>query len=74
MEQLIEKLLEQRHNVQEQERMLAELRESVRQYEERYGMSSECIHTAIDGGELTEDLDVCDWIFQYELLRRAEAK
>ncbi|MBA3450489.1 MAG: hypothetical protein H0T18_04680 [Chloroflexia bacterium] len=69
----IEELLEQRHDTEAQNAMLAEIRESVRQYEERYGMSSDRIHDAIDAGELIEVLDVCDWIFQYNLLQRVEA-
>ena len=72
IEQLIERLLEQRDNVQEQECMLAELRESVRQYEERYGMPSACIHDAIDAGELVEDQDVGHWMFNFDLLQRVE--
>ena len=74
VEQLLEDLLEQRNDIQRQETMLAEIRESVKQYEQRYGLSSDCIHDAIDSGELVEDLDVCDWIFQYNLLQRVEAK
>jgi hypothetical protein len=52
--------------------MLAEIRKSVKQYEQRYGMSSDCVHDAIDAGELVEDQDVCHWIFQYDLLRSVE--
>ena len=74
VEQLLEDLLEQRNDIQRQETMLAEIRESVKQYEHRYGLSSDCIHDAIDSGELVEDLDVCAWIFQYNLLQRVEAK
>jgi predicted transcriptional regulator len=74
IEQRLKELLEQRNDIQRQETMLAEIRESVKQYEVRYGMSSDCIHDAIDAGELVEDLDVCDWILQYNLLRRVEAK
>ena len=73
IEQRLKELLEQRNDIQRQETMLAEIRESVKQYEVRYGMSSDCIHDAIDAGELVEDLDVCDWILQYNLLRRVEA-
>ena len=72
--QQIKKLLAQRYAVQSQEKMLAEIRESVKQYEVRYGMSSDCIHDAIEAGELVEDLDVGHWIFQYELLRSVEEK
>jgi hypothetical protein len=53
---------------------LADLRASVKQYEERYGMSSDRIHDAIDAGELVEDLDVCNWIFDYELLLDVEER
>jgi hypothetical protein len=72
VEQLLNDLTEQLHDVERQERMLAEIRESVKQYEQRYGMPSECVHDAIDAGELVEDLDVCNWIFQYDLLRSVE--
>jgi len=74
VEQLLKELSEQIHDVEHQAAMLAEIRESVKQYEQRYGMSSDCVHQAIDAGELVEDLDVCDWIFQYNLLRRVEEK
>ena len=74
VEQLLKELSEQIHDVERQAAMLAEIRESVKQYEQRYGMSSDCVHQAIDAGELVEDLDVCDWIFQYNLLRRVEEK
>jgi hypothetical protein len=73
VEQLIAELLEQRNNVEAQQQILAEVRESVRQYEERYGMSSECIHAAIDAGDLIEDQDVGHWIFSYDLLQSVEA-
>ena len=53
---------------------LAELRASVKRYEERYGMPSDRIHDAIDAGELVEDLDVCNWIFDYELLLDVEER
>jgi hypothetical protein len=72
VEQLLNDLTEQLHDVERQERMLAEIRESVKQYEQRYGMPSECVHDAIDAGELVEGLDVCNWIFQYDLLRSVE--
>ena len=74
IEQQLLELLKGRYDFQSQETMLGEIRESVKQYEQRYGLSSDCVHNAIDAGELTEDLDVCDWIFQYNLLRRVEAK
>jgi hypothetical protein len=51
---------------------LAELRASVKQYGERYGLPSNRIHNAIDGGELIEYLEVGHEIFQYDLLRDVE--
>ena len=74
VEQLLKELSQQVHDVEGQAAMLAEIRESVKQYEQRYGMSSDRVHDAIDAGELVEDLEVCDWIFQYNLLKRVEAK
>jgi hypothetical protein len=53
---------------------LAELRARVKHCEQRYGMSSERIHDAIDAGELVEDLDVCNWIFAHDLLRDVEER
>lgn len=72
VKELIKELFEQCNNQHEQELMLAELRESVRRYEEQYGISSDCIHDAIEAGELVEDRDVGHWIFQHDLLRSVE--
>jgi hypothetical protein len=66
--------LEASSTPQAQAAYLAELRANVKQYEERYGMPSDRIHDAIDAGELVEDLDVCNWIFDYELLRDIEKR
>jgi hypothetical protein len=48
-----------------------ELQVNIRAYEERFGISSEDIHAAIEDGRLVETEDVCDWIMDYELLKRA---
>lgn len=53
---------------------LAELRASVKRYEERYGMPSHRVHDAIEAGELIEDLAVGHWIFQYDLLCDVEGE
>ena len=66
--------LEASSTPQAQAAYLAELRACVKHYEERYGMSSDRVHDAIDAGELIEDLDVCNWIFDYELLRDVEKR
>jgi hypothetical protein len=70
----LQELLEQLNNLEEQEMMLTELRESVKAFEQRYGMQSHCVHDAIESGELVEDRDVAHWIFQYDLLRSVEEK
>lgn len=52
----------------------AELKSRIKQYEEKYKIKSRSIHAAIDRGELKETQDVCRWIMDYELLRRATAR
>jgi hypothetical protein len=73
-QQRIRDLLLQLGNVDEQTRMLEETRECVKQYERIYNVPSEDIHRAIDAGELVETLDVCRWIFLYNLLSRVEGE
>ncbi len=70
----LKELLEQPFDTEAQAAMLAEIRESVQRYEERYGMTSDCIHEAIEAGTLIEDQDVGHWIFQYELLQDVEGQ
>lgn len=53
---------------------LVEPRTRVKRFEEHYGMPSDRIHDAIEAGELVEDLDVCNWIFDYELLLDVEGR
>ena len=73
VQQMMEQL-EASRAPEKQAAYLAELRASVKRYEERYGMPSDRIHDAIDAGELVEDLDVCNWIFDYELLLDVEER
>ena len=70
----VRQLLSQRDDVAAQERMLQETRLSVQRFEAKFGMPSERIHEAIEDGTLAETLEVCRWIFQYNLLRRANAR
>jgi hypothetical protein len=72
VEQILKELSEQQFDTEAQAAMLLELKERVTHYEQRYGMPSDRIHEAIDAGELIEDLDVCHWIMDYELLQSAE--
>lgn len=69
-EQTIVKLLAQLNSPEEQSRLLAQTRMMVKSYEEKFGLRSEQIHDAIDSGELAETVEVCHWIFQYDILRR----
>lgn len=41
--------------------------------EEKFGIPSSEIHEAIDDGRLVETLEVCEWIFDVELLERYNA-
>lgn len=72
-EQQIADHLAGRYDAERQERKREELRQIVASYEARFGLSSADIHEAIEAGELDEDRDVGDWIFQYSLLCRVEA-
>jgi hypothetical protein len=50
-----------------------ELRDRVAEYEAKYGMPSDQVHTAIENGHIDETDEVCDWIMTYELLERSNA-
>ena len=56
------------------ERNLAALIERIAGYEARFGIPSSEVHQAIDRGELRETLDVCHWLIDYDLLRRAQSR
>lgn len=51
-----------------------DLASRVAAYEVRHGMPSSEVGPAIDRGELEETLDVCQWLLDYDLLRRAESR
>ena len=53
---------------------LGELRRRIQQYEEHYNLSSEDLHQAVTTKQLSETLDVCDWLIEYSVLVRAESK
>ena len=57
-------------------RQIADRREALRRrvaaYEARYQIRSDDVHAAIDSGRLIETEEVCDWIMDYELLRRVD--
>jgi hypothetical protein len=64
----------QRPDASESVAALAELREKVKRYEERYNLSSDRLHAAVASGELTETLDVCDWMIHYDILQYVEGR
>jgi endonuclease III len=73
-ETLLSKVLAQRPTPSEVSQTISELRRRVKSYEDCYGIESRCLHQAIDEGTLVEDVEVGRWIFQYNLLLRAEAQ
>jgi hypothetical protein len=72
-EELVTELLARRPEEIDDAQFLLELRRSLKQYEDRYNLPSDRLHAALAAGDLTETLDVCDWLIQYSLLLRAEA-
>jgi hypothetical protein len=67
-------LLAQRPHEPDNASVVSELRRSVKSYEDRYNMPSDRLEAALAAGEITETLDVCDWLIQYSMLLRAEAR
>jgi hypothetical protein len=53
-----------------QQQFAEENRRTVERFEAKYGIPSAEIHQAIDDGRLEETFEVCQWIFEYELLCR----
>ena len=67
-------LLAQRPLASDDVRAVIELRRSVKSYEDRYNMPSDRLQAALAAGDISETLDVCDWLIQYSMLLRAEAR
>lgn len=67
-------LLAQRPHESDNARVVSELRRSVKRYEDRYNLPSDLLQAALTAGEISETLDVCDWLIQYSMLLRAEAR
>jgi hypothetical protein len=63
-----------RYDRTKQEQIVERLRANIAAYEARYCISSERIHEAIEAGDLIEDTDVADWIFEYRILSRVRAR
>ncbi len=72
--QLVNKLLSQRAALVKSHQRLAEIEGRVRHYEQRYGMKSQVVPTAINSGQLKETKDVCRWLMDYDQLARTKAR
>lgn len=71
-QQRIRDLVMQMHNDAEQERLLEETRQCVRQFEQVYNLPSTQVHQAIDAGVLEETHEVSCWIFLFNILQRVD--
>ncbi len=65
-----EELEREREVLERHYRRLADLRANIAACEEKYGITSDQIHDAIENRELQETLEVCRWIMDYERLKR----
>lgn len=70
---LANELLRERDTIARYVSEMKTLRARVAGYEARYGIKSDEIHQAIEDGRLRETEEVCDWIFDYDLLRERDA-
>lgn len=77
-ERSLEEFIAQRPDSSEDASAITVLRETVKRYEERYNLPSDRLHAALAAGEITETLDVCDWLIHYDMLlhmlRHAEGR
>jgi hypothetical protein len=69
--QLAEELLRQSDVLRRHSAHIATLEARVAEAESRYNISSDQIHAAIDDGTLEETAEVCNWIIDYDLLKRS---
>lgn len=72
-ESLANELLRERETIARYFSETRELRARVIAYEARYSLKSDEIHQAIEEGRLQETEEVCDWIIDYEALRKRDA-
>lgn len=70
---IAEELLRQRDVLRQHREIIGAVQARVTGYEARFSMPSAEVHGAIDRGALHETDDVCDWIIDSDLLRRARA-
>lgn len=70
-QRLAAQLLGQLQVIDEYMEYLRQVTDRVQAMEHQYGIASADIHTAIEAGEIRETLDVCNWIMDYEILKRS---
>lgn len=71
-EQAIKKLIS--HNLQKEERDLAEVREKLEHFEEKYNMPSEKFHECFHHGKFGDDEDFFIWDALFETSKRLTAR
>jgi hypothetical protein len=52
---------------------LATMKTRVARFEAAYNLKSSELHDAIDDGRLEESSEVCAWLIDYDVVRRAES-
>ena len=70
---LAEQLLAERDVIANFVSLVEALEATVRDRERLYGIESSELSAAIEDGRISETADVCNWLLDYELLRRATA-
>jgi hypothetical protein len=73
-DQVVADLLARRPEADDNAKALDELGKLLKQYEDRYDLPSDRLHAAVESGELTESLDVCDWLIHYAIFLRVQAR
>lgn len=68
IDERVEEILRQRDDPELMARNRAKIDARIKKYEAQYGMKSDEVHDAIERGDLTETLEVCDWIMDYDFL------
>lgn len=69
VEQLVEEFKSYREDPEQIRRDEDEVKERIRGYEQKYGMTAAEAHDAIERRELQETLEVCDWLMDDASLR-----
>lgn len=70
---MADELLRQREVLRQHHEIIRAVQERIAIYEERYSLVSAEVPEAIERGTLIESAEVCDWLIDIDLLRRARA-